>query len=192
MILWFRHLPQPTLDLSKWRPFIENASFRKHYMKFVYVLMAAFFLVPYLSFKESFTHLTNFPLLLIVILVFVIHEALHIVVVHKKGDISLTFKGIYFWLNTNAVLSKKRFWIFMSLPFIGLTIIPAIASFFVAGEIRALLLFSSWFNLIISSSDIVNSVLILLKPNQSEFCRGYYREKASRLNDSPLPRKTYS
>ncbi|MGG0668636.1 DUF3267 domain-containing protein [Sporosarcina koreensis] len=175
MILWFRHLPQPSLDFSEWKPFIEKAWFRKHYMKFVYLLMAAFFLGPYWLFKGNFIHLTNFPLLLLVVLVFVIHEALHILVINKKGDMSLTFKGVYFWLTTNAILSKKRFWIFMSLPFIGLTVITAIASFFVTDEIKALLLFISWFNLIISASDIVNSVLIVIKPNNSMFCRGYYQ-----------------
>jgi hypothetical protein len=136
--------------------------------------MVVFFLVP-ISFGASLTQLTNFPLLLIIVVVFVIHEALHMIVINKKGDMSLTFKGIYFWLNTNAILSKKRFWIFMSLPFIGLTVIPAIASFFVSGELKALLLFISWFNLIISSADIVNSILILLKPNNAMFCKGYYR-----------------
>ncbi|MCM3638874.1 DUF3267 domain-containing protein [Sporosarcina luteola] len=177
MILWFRQLPQPRLDLSEWKPFIENAWFRKHYMKFVYLLMAAFFLGPYWFCKGSFTHMTKFSILFIVILVFVSHEALHILVINKKGDMSLTFKGIYFWLNTNAVLSKKRFWIFMSLPFIVLTIIPAITSFYVSGDFKALILFVSWFNLIISASDIVNSFLILIKPNSSVFCRGYYRIK---------------
>jgi len=174
MILWFRHLPQVRLDYSEWKPFIQNKWFRKHFMKFVYLLMVVFFLAP-ISFGASLSQLTNFPLLLIIVVVFVIHEALHMIVINKKGDMSLTFKGIYFWLNTNTILSKKRFWIFMSLPFIGLTVIPAIASFFVSGELKALLLFISWFNLIISSADIVNSILILLKPNNSMFCRGYYR-----------------
>ena len=109
---------------------------------------------------------------------FFIHEVLHILVVNSKGDISLTFKGIYFWLNTNAILSKRRYWVFMSLPFIVLTVIPAIASFFVSGDIKSLIIFISWYNLIISSSDIINSVLILMKPNKSVFCRGYYRVKS--------------
>lgn len=178
MIFWFRHLPQPTLDLSEWKPFIQHTWFRKQYMKFVYLLMAAFFLVPYWIFEGSFEPLSKFPLLLIIVFVFVIHEALHMVVINKKGDMSLTFRGIYFWIHTNAVLSKKRFWIFMSLPFIGLTCIPAIASFFVTGDLKALFLFISWFNLIISASDVVNSFLILIKPKHSIFCRGYYRVKS--------------
>lgn len=175
MILWFQNLPKISLDLSEWKPFIKNIWFRKHYMKVIYLLMVAFFLAPYWIFGGSINHMTKFPLILIIALVFLIHEALHILVINNKGDISLTFRGIYFWLNTNAILSKKRFWVFMNLPFIVLTVIPAITSFFVSGDSKAVILFISWFNLIISSSDIVNSLLILLKPNKSVFCRGYYR-----------------
>ncbi len=102
---------------------------------------------------------------------FLMHEVLHILVINNKGDISLTFRGLYFWLNTNAILSKKRFLVFMSLPFIVLSVIPAITSFFVSDDIKSLILFISWINLIISSSDIVNSFLILIKPNKSVFCR---------------------
>ncbi|UNK21403.1 DUF3267 domain-containing protein [Paenibacillus sp. N3/727] len=136
--------------------------------------MFTFFLAPN-WFGLKFTYITNRPLILIFIFVFIIHEILHILVINNKGDISLTFRGIFFWLNTNAVLSKKRFWVFMSLPFIILTIIPVIASFFISGDIKSLILFISWINLIISSSDIVNSFLILIKPNKSVFCRGYYQ-----------------
>ncbi|MFC5602676.1 DUF3267 domain-containing protein [Sporosarcina koreensis] len=177
MILWFRHLPKINMDSSEWKPFIQNTWFRKHFMKFVYLLMAAFSLAPN-WFGGSFTPMINFPLLLIIFLVFIIHEALHMLVIHKKGDMSLMFRGIYFWIHTNAILSKKRFWIFMSLPFIVLTVIPAIASIFVSGDSKALLLFISWFNLIISSADIINSFLILMKPGKSVFCRGYYRVKS--------------
>jgi hypothetical protein len=179
MILWFRHLPEKELDSSEWKPFIQNQSFREHFMKFVYLLIVIFFLAPQ-WFGVRFTSITNSPLILIIFVVFIIHEIIHILVIHRKGDISLTFRGIFFWLNTNAILSKRRFWSFMSLPFIVLTVIPAITSFFVSGEIRTLLLFISWFNLVISLSDIINSLLILNKPNKpnkAEFCRGYYRVK---------------
>ncbi|MGE7873434.1 DUF3267 domain-containing protein [Bacillus paramycoides] len=177
MILWFRNLPQLSLDLSEWKPFIQNTWFRKHYMKFVYLLTVTFFLAPN-WFGVSFNHMTKLPLILIVFFVFLIHEALHILVINNKGDISLTFRGLYFWLNTSAILSKKRFWVFMSLPFIVLSVIPAIISFFVSGDIKSLILLISWINLIISASDIVNSFLILIKPNKSVFCRGYCRVKS--------------
>lgn len=175
MILWFQNLPQFSLDLSEWKPFIQNNWFRRHYMKFVYLLQFTFFLAPW--FGVRFTLITKLPLILIIFFVFIIHEILHILVINNKGDISLTFRGIFFWLNTNAILSKKRFWVFMSLPFIVLSVIPAITSFFVSGNIKSLILFISWINLIISSSDIVNSYLILIKPNKSIFCRGYYLVK---------------
>lgn len=122
-------------------------------------------------------YLNGIPVLLLVVFIFLIHELLHIIVIKRKGDISLTFKGIHFWLNTNAVLSKTRFLIFMSLPFLGLSVIPAISSLFFEGEIRNLLLIISWFNLIISTSDILNSFMIINKPRNSVFCRGYYRIK---------------
>ncbi|SHE13116.1 Protein of uncharacterised function (DUF3267) [Chlamydia abortus] len=177
MILWFRNLPQPSTDLSKWTPFIKNNWFRKHYMKLVYLLMVIIFLAPnWLGIR--FAHMSIFPIILTVVFVFILHEILHILVIHKKGDISLTFSGIFFWLNTNAILSKKRFWVFMSLPLIVLSVVPAIISFYLSGNIKTLMLFISWINLIFSSSDIVNSFLILIKPNKSVFCRGYYRVKS--------------
>ncbi|NIK77711.1 hypothetical protein FHS15_002849 [Paenibacillus castaneae] len=174
MIVWFRHLPEMSMDVSEWKPFIQNNWFRKHYMKFVYLLMIIFFLAPFWLGAE-FTPITKFPLILIIASVFITHEILHILVINTKGDISLTFRGIFFWLNTNATLSKKRFWVFMSLPYIGLSVMPAITSLFVSGNMKSLLLFIGWINVIISSSDIINSFLILIKPNNSVFCRCYYR-----------------
>lgn len=157
----------------------KNNWFRKNYMKFVYLLMLAIFLAPNLlgegfSFISTFTLLT---LLLIIVAVFIVHEFLHVLVIHNKGDISLTVKGIFFWINTNAILSKKRFWIFMSLPIIVLSVLPGIISCYSSGSIKSLMLFIGWVNLIISSSDIVNSFLILIKPNKTVFWRGYYQVK---------------
>ncbi len=82
-----------------------------------------FFLVPF-CFKLSFEHMKGFPLLFIILVVFLIHEIHHIL--NIKCDISLTFRGLYSWLHTNTVLSKIRFLLFISLPFIVLTVIPAI------------------------------------------------------------------
>lgn len=174
MIIWFRHLPQISMDLVEWTPFIKNDWFRKNFMKFVYLLQIIIFLMS-LFFDVWSVPIDTFALILIGIFVFIIHESLHIVVINKKGDISLTFRGIFFWLHTNAVLSKTRFWIFMSLPLIGLSVVPAIVSFYVSGNIKSILLFVSWINLWISSSDIINSFLIVIKPKNSVFCRGYYR-----------------
>ncbi|MGM7428888.1 DUF3267 domain-containing protein [Bacillus pacificus] len=164
------------MDLSEWNPFIQNNWHRKHYMKFVYVLQIIIFLIPN-YFGASFTDLNIFYLIIIGILVFIIHECLHIIVINNKGDISLTRSGVFFWLNTNAILSKARFWTFMSLPIIVLSVIPAIISSCVSGNIKSILLFVCWINSIISASDIYNSLLIAMKPKYSIFCRGYYKVK---------------
>lgn len=174
MILWFRHLPQVSMDLSEWTPFIQNHWLRKHYMKFVYLLQVIIFVIPYF-FGGWFPHITTFALFLIGISVFIIHETLHIIVVNKKGDISLTFSGIFFWLHTDAILSKPRFWVFMSLPFIALSVVPGFISLFLSEDIKSIFLFVSWINSLISASDIINSLLIAIKPKNSVFCKGYYR-----------------
>lgn len=176
IIIWFRHLPQISMDFSEWTPFIQNTWYRKHYMKFVYLLQIIILSIPYF-FGAGFTHINLFYLIIMGMIVFAIHEYLHVLVVYKKGDVSLTFSGIFFWLNTNATLSKTRYWIFMSLPFLVLSIVPAITSFYVSGNIRSILLFVCWINTFISGSDIYNSFFIAIKPKNSFFCRGYYQVK---------------
>ncbi|HDR4903632.1 TPA: DUF3267 domain-containing protein, partial [Bacillus cereus] len=64
IIIWFRHLPQISMDLSEWTPFIQNNWHRKHYMKFVYVLQIIIFLIPY-YFGADFTHINIFYLIII-------------------------------------------------------------------------------------------------------------------------------
>ena len=176
MILWFRHLPQIDKDLSGWTPFIQNNWYRKHYMKFVYLLQIFILLIPFF-FDKQFNHINIFPLIIIGFLVFIIHESIHIIIINKKGDISLTFSGIFFWLHTNAVLSKARFWLFMSTPFIFLSVVPAILSFYVSDTIKSILLFVCWINALISASDIISSYLIALKPKKTVFFRGYYQSQ---------------
>lgn len=173
MLIWFQHLPEKQLDYSKWYPFIKNGFLRTHYMKFVYLIQILTVLIPIL-FVVPFTNINLLILISIGILTFITHEIIHILVVFKKGDISLTFSGIFFWLNTNAILSKIRFFTFMSAPFIILSVFPAVLSAFVKGDIRNILVFISWLNTFFSASDIINSFLILLKPKHSLFCNGYY------------------
>lgn len=173
-MLWFRPLPKVSLDSTVWTPFIKNNWYREHYMKFVYLLQVVLLFIPTL-FNTGFSQLHIFALILIGILIFILHECLHIVVINKKGDISLTFSGVFFWIDTNAILSKPRFWVFMSLPYIVLSIMPFILSFYVSEDLKLNLLFISWFNTLISASDIINSILIALKPRNTLFCRGYMR-----------------
>jgi Protein of unknown function (DUF3267). len=116
-----------------------------------------------------------FVKLLIFILVYIIHELLHVVVVFRQGNFSLTHSGIFFWLNSDAIMSKNRFWLFMTLPFLGLTVLPWVSLFFVSSEWYDLLRYVLWINAIIAGSDIINSVLILTKPRGAVFYRGYYK-----------------
>ena len=67
MILWFRHLPQISMNLLEWIPFIQNTWFRKHYMKFVYLLQITIFLISH-YFDVWFTSINTFALILIGIL----------------------------------------------------------------------------------------------------------------------------
>jgi hypothetical protein len=63
----------------------------------------------------------------------------------------------------------------MSFPFIVLSTVPFILSFYVSEDLKLILLFISWFNTLISASDIINLFLIALKPNNTLFCRGNVR-----------------
>jgi len=172
MLYFFKPLPPSDIDFSNYRPFIKNEWFRKHFMKFVYALQVVLILI-----SESLG-VWNFSSLLIRIVVFIMvyvsHELLHILVICKIGDISLTHSGIFLWLNSSAVMSKKRFWLFMTLPLLVLTIIPMILLPMVDGIIFDILKYILWVNAIIAGSDIINSVLIAIKPSNAKFCRGYY------------------
>ncbi|MHA7966952.1 DUF3267 domain-containing protein [Paenibacillus sp. CAU 1782] len=174
MMVWFKHLPHKSMEGSEWMPFIGSDWFRVHYMKLVYGWIAVQLSLP-LWLNMGIGLPDNTPLIPLLAAIFILHEALHVGVIYSKGDISLTFRGIFFWLNTNAELSKGRFWIFMTLPFIALTVVPLAACFAVPESIRPPLLFIAWVNSVISSSDFFNSILILVKPNKAVFCRGYYR-----------------
>lgn len=147
-------------------------------MKFVYLIQFIIFLIPFI-FETPFSQMNMFTLIVIGIVVFIIHESIHIAIIKKKGDISLTFSGIFFWLQTNAILSKTRFWFFMTSPFLVLTVIPAALSLFTSGDIQSILLFISWINAFISGSDMINSILIAIKPKNAVFCRGYYQVKSN-------------
>ena len=106
-------------------------------------------------------------------MVFVIHELLHILVAYKTGDISVTCSGMSLWISSNAIMSKHRYWLFIALPLIVLTIIPIFLSLII-GFPSETLKYIAWINAIIASSDIINSILIAIQPSNSKFCRGYY------------------
>ena len=172
MIYLFKPLPADDMDFSGYLPFIKNVWFRTHFMKFVYMLQVVLVLISMMLGVWNFANLLIRSI--IFILVFIIHELLHIIVVYRIGDISLTHSGIFFWLNSNAIMSKRRFWLFMTLPLLVLTIIPMSFLPFTSGFTYDVLMYILWINAIIAGSDIINSVLIAMKPANAKFCRGYY------------------
>lgn len=194
MIVWFKNLPEKDIDYSKWVPFIKSTWIRKNFIKFAYLLMFVLFILPnFFKYNTYRNHINNtfsnfmnnsiiasissiLYVMFIILTVYVLHELLHIVVIYKKCDISITYnRGIFLWITPNDVLQKKQFWLFMSLPIIGLSIVPSIVSVLINGYFKSLLLYICWVNLIIGSADIINSILILIKPNNTLFYRGRYR-----------------
>ena len=172
MIYLFKPLPSGDMDFSNWTTFIKRVWFRKHFMKFVYSWQVMLVLVSMILGVWNFANwcIKSF----VFILVYIIHELLHVLAVYKIGDISLTHSGIFFWLNSNAIMSKRRFLLFMSLPFTVLTIIPILVLPFISGLAYEVLMYILWINAIISGADIINSILIAIKPSNAKFCRGYY------------------
>lgn len=172
MIYFFKPLPPSDMDFTDYQPFIKNEWFRKHFMKFVYVLQLVLVVVSIILGVWNFSNW--FIKIIIFSMVFIIHELLHVLVVYRIGDISLTHSGIFFWLNSSAIMSKKRFWLFMTLPLLVLTIIPILLLPLVGDFVFKVLEYILWINAIIAGSDIINSILIAIKPSNAKFCRGYY------------------
>lgn len=173
MFYFMKPLPESGMDFTGWQPFIRNDWFRKHFMIFVYALQAVLVVVSILLGVWNFSN--GFVRLAVFCSVFICHELLHCLVVWRIGNLSLTHSGIFFWLNSDAVMTKTRFWMFMTLPFLGLTVVPAVLVLFADGFLYGLLRYIAWMNAIIAGSDMINSVLILLKPNKAKFCRGRYK-----------------
>ena len=193
MLYFMKPLPESKLDTTDWSPFIKNEWFRNHFMYFVYCLQAVLLLLSILL--GIWRSLNDFMKVGLFISTYVIHELLHLVVIYQIGDISITHSGIFFWINSGAVLSKLRFFVFMFLPFIGLTVVPAIVALFlfanefagqisqaglpdVSGGLKDIVAYVAWINAIIAGSDIINSVLIAIKPKKSLFYRGHYKVRS--------------
>lgn len=175
MLYFMKPLPENKIDTADWKPFIKNNRFRNNFMYFVYCLQLILIILSIISGVWHFSNL--FVKIGLFICVFIIHESLHLLVVFKAGDISITLSGIFVWITSGAILSKSRFLVFMSLPFIGLTVVPAILCIPLSGELKDIMVYAAWVNSIIAASDLINSVLIAIKPNNSLFYRGYYKAK---------------
>lgn len=174
MIYFFKPLPEKELESEKWIPFREKEWLRKYFMVLVYILQGVLLVI---SMKLGIWNLFDVRVTLaLLVCVFIVHEMLHIAVVYRAGDISLTYHGgIFLWLTPDAVLSKRRYWLYMTLPLIALTVIPSIFTFFCKGKVYDSLMVISWQNVIIAGADILDSPMILLKPRKSIFWRGRYR-----------------
>lgn len=172
MVYFMKPLPEGTIDTTGWKVFIKNQWFGKHFMCFVYCLQATLLTLSVVLGVWNFSNaLLKFA---VFVGTFLIHELLHVVVIYKAGDISLTHSGIFFWITSGAVLSKLRFFLFMALPFIGLTIVPAVLCCFIPEQARVFMEYTAWMNAIIAGSDIIHSVLIAVKPKNAVFYKGYY------------------
>ena len=173
MLYWMKPLPEADIDYEKYKPFISNNWFRQNFMYFVYLLQV--FLVT-LSISFGVWKFSNaFIKLIVFLMVYLVHELLHISVVWRIGDISLTHSGIFFWLNSSAKMSKIRFLLFMSMPLLILSFIPMIIALFSDGFVYRYMRYIAWINAIIAGADIINTVLIIIKPRNSVFYRGFYK-----------------
>lgn len=174
MFYWMKPLPEVSIDHEQYKPFIANDWFRKNFMYFVYFLQGLLVVLSIIlgvwDFSNAFTKIGVFAL------VYLVHELLHISVVWRVGDISLTHSGIFLWLNSSAKMSKLRFLLFMSMPLIVLTIIPTIVVLFSDGLIYQYARYIAWINAIIAGADIINTFLIIIKPGSSVFYRGFYKQ----------------
>lgn len=173
MMYFMKPLPEGEIDTSDWSPFIKNQWFRGSFMYFVYGLQGILLVCSFLF--GAWRSLDSFQKTYLFLLVYIIHEILHLIVIYTAGDVSITHSGIFFWITSGAVLGKLRFFIFMFLPFFSLTAVPAAAYVFLPGELRDMAAYAAWINSVIAGADIINSVLIALKPKGSLFYRGYYK-----------------
>ena len=171
-----RPLPPDEVDLSGWQPFIHNERFRERFMLYVYALQAT--LIVLSAFLGVWRVFTLAVRVLLFCGVYIIHELLHLTVIWRTGDISITHSGIFLWITPGATLSKRRFWLFMSLPLLVLTIVPLpllLLGRETLGETAFdLTKYSVCVNSIIAGADIINSILIMIKPRKAVFRRGFY------------------
>ena len=147
MFYWMKPLPEADIDYEKYKPFISNNWFRQNFMYFVYSLQAMLVTLSILFGVWKFSNV--FIKLIVFLMVYFVHELLHISVVWRIGDISLTHSGIFFWLNPSAKMSKMRFLLFMSMPLLFLSIVPMIIALISYGPVYQYMRYIAWINAII-------------------------------------------
>lgn len=168
MLYFMKPFPEGKIDTADWKPFIQKQWFRNNFMYFVYCLQTMLLIFSIIFGIWNFSNI--FIKVSLFICTYVIHELLHIIVIYKAGD-----SGIFLWITSGTVLNKLHFLVFMSLPFVSLTVVPAILCIFLSDELKDIAVYIAWINSMIAGSDIINSVLIAIKPKNSLFYRGYYK-----------------
>ena len=100
MICWMKPLPEGKIDTTSWKRFIENAWFRNHFMWFVYGLQA---ILRILSFGLGAWDFSSFFVRMGLLMgTLIIHELLHLVVIYRAGDVSVTYSGLFHWISSGA------------------------------------------------------------------------------------------
>ena len=184
MIYWFKNLPSPLYD-DKWKPVISYKWLRESFMAAVYLSQFVLFILFMIYTKNYIPKVMKYDLNLqvsipqwviyiSVIAMLIIHEILHVAVILNKGDFSITFSNLFFWVTTNAELSKFRYFIYIFLPLLIFTVIPFIISLFISNDLAHIIRIIAFGHILFSPADIINSIFTLTKPNKAIFCRGMY------------------
>ena len=69
----------------------------------------------------------------------------------------------------------------MSMPLLILSIVPTIITFFSDGAVFQYMRYIAWINAIIAGADIINTFLIIIKPRNSVFYRGFYKIEKKKM-----------
>lgn len=167
MIYLFKDLPDADIDTSQWHMMLENTMIKKLYSIATYLFMPVLVVALYLL-KYDFFYLPkviqsdNMPgflspilWMILILVILLVHELLHIVTIYKRGNVSVTFSRLFVRVNTNVVLRKSQRILCVIFPLLILSAIPGvIALFIVSIEIKSILNFICWTNLILSGYDV--------------------------------------
>ena len=175
MIYWFKNMPPKLTEFDDWVPLLQNDFLKKNHILIAQGLGVIILLLGIKTMFSTAVELFNQILIPIIIFILLLHESLHVLPVIKYGDISLNIKSGFFWVKTNAELSKKHQILYLSLPLIILSVIPLFLALFFSEQLKFLLIFISFINIACSTSDILNLFYVISKPNNSIFCMGNYR-----------------
>lgn len=184
MLYWFKQLPETKREGDGWEPFINTPWLNKNYNKLFKACMLIWIIALslyagtyYQSIRDNYTIIIIAAIsVALAFAVLAVHEALHILVVYRYGDVSLTrVKG--YWgmvgVDSAAELSKLHYLIFALLPTLLLTVCPLIISLFTTGFASYFLGFAALSN--ISPVDIINSIVVIRKPRGTVILSGYYK-----------------